>query len=148
MSEQDLIGALIGTYRDLNKRLRSMPEERLTMKDSKGRSVRQVVSQLRDSEMHFSLALRDAAGGAPMPEAFAHGEAPVIGTERETDTTAIILSQFGTARESTLALLRGLVPEDWDRTVDGSKSIRTRLTERVGRDKLSMEEIVGLLGSP
>ena len=148
MSERDHIGELIGTYRELNKRLRTLPEERLTISTGSGKSVRDVVSQLRDSEMHFSQSLKDATSGLPMTEGFEYGEAPVIGTERETDTTAIILSQFGTARESTLAILRGLAPEDWDRSVDGSPTIRKRLGERVTRDKRSMEEIVGLLGSP
>lgn len=147
-SEQDLFNELIATYRDLNKRVRTLPEDRLTISSGDGKSVRQVISQLRDSEMHFSQALKDAVSGAPMAEAYAYGEAPVIGTETESDTTAIILSQFGTARESTLAILRGLTPEDWDRAVNGSPTIRSRVAERVSRDKRSMSEIVGLLGSP
>jgi hypothetical protein len=147
-SEQDLFTELIATYRDLNKRVRGLPEERLTMSAGQGKSVRHVISQLRDSEMHFSQSLKDAVSGAPMTEAYAYGEAPVIGTESESDTTPIILSQFGTARESTLAILRGLTPEDWDRTVDNGSSIRTRVAERVSRDKRSMSDIVGLLGSP
>lgn len=148
MSEHNLINDLIATYRDLNNRVRSLPEERLTIAGGEGGSVREVVTQLRNSEMHFSQALKEAISGVPMPEALAHGEAPVIGTESESDTTAIILSQFGTARESTLAMLRGLSTEDWERASDGSASIRTRLQEHVDRDKLSTEQIVGLLGSP
>ena len=148
MAEQDLFNDLIATYRDLNKRVRSLPEDRLKLASGQAKSVRDVISQLRDSEMHFSQSLKDAASGLPMTEAYAYGEAPVIGTERETDTTAIILSQFGTARESTLALLRSLTPEDWDRAIDGGPSIRSRVSERVSRDKRTMEEIVGQLGSP
>lgn len=148
MSEHDMINDLIATYRDLNNRVRSLPEERLTIAGGQGGSVRQVVTQLRNSEMHFSQALKEAISGIPMPEAMAHGETPVIGTESASDTTAIILSQFGTARESTLAMLRSLNAEAWDETSDGGASIRTRLQEHVSRDKQSTEQIVGLLGSP
>lgn len=148
MSEQDVMNDLIATYRDLNKRIRSVPEDRLTIKGGDGGSVHQVITQLRNSEMHFSQALKEAVSGVPIPEALTHGETPVIGTESASDTTAIILSQFGTARESTLAMLRTITAEDWDHTIDGKSSIRTRLKEHVSRDKRSMEQIVGLLGSP
>jgi hypothetical protein len=147
MSEHDLINDLITTYRNLNNKVRALPEDRLTMEDGSGNSVRQAVTQLRNSEMHFSQALKEAISGVPMPD-MGKGDTPVIGTESESDTTATIISQFGTARESTLAMLRTLPPDEWGKTIEGGASIRTRLEEHLGRDKQTMEQIVGLLGSP
>lgn len=147
MSEHDLINELIATYRNLNTKVRTLPEERLAMTDSKGNSVRKAVTQLRNSEMQFSQALKEAISGVPMPDV-GEGDTPVIGTESESDTTAIIISQFGTARESTLAMLRGLAPEEWGKSASGGASIRQRLQEHIARDKQSLEQIVGLLGSP
>ena len=63
MAEQDLFNDLIATYRDLNKRVRSLPEDRLKLTSGQGKSVREIISQLRDSEMHFSQSLKDAASG-------------------------------------------------------------------------------------
>lgn len=148
MAEHDMINGLIALYRDLNTRVRGLPEDRLTIKDGKGESVRHVVTRLRDNEMNFSQALKEAISGIPIPEALVHGHHPVIGTESASDTTAIILSQFGTARESTLAMVRTLTAEDWDRIVDEGASIRTRVNEHMSRNNKSMEQIVGLLGSP
>lgn len=147
MSEHDLINELIATYRNLNTKVRTLPEERLAMTDSKGNSVRKAVTQLRNSEMQFSQALKEAISGVHMPDADAD-DTPVIGTESESDTTATIISQFGTARESTLAMLRGLAPEEWGKSAGGGASIRQRLQEHIARDKQSLEQIVGLLGSP
>jgi hypothetical protein len=147
MSEHDLINELITTYRNLNNKVRMLPEERLTMTNKSGQSVRQAVTQLRNGEMHFSQALKEAISGVPMPDMGA-GETPVIGTESASDTTATIISQFGTARESTLAMLRTLPPDEWGKSIEGGATIRKRLEEHLGRDRQTMEQIVGLLGSP
>lgn len=148
MAERDLIDGLIALYRDLNLRVRGLPEDRLTLEDSKGQSIHSVITRLRDNEMTFSQALKDAISGVPISEALFHDHHAVIGTESESDTTAIILSQFGTARESTLAMLRTLTPEEWDRTSQDGASIRSRLKEHMTRNDRSMEQIIGLLGSP
>lgn len=146
MSEHDLINDLITTYRNLNNKVRMLPEDRLTMADGAGNSVRQAVTELRNSEMEFSQALKDSISGISKADMI-KGK-PVIGTESESDTTASIISQFGTARESTLAMLRTLTPEEWSKSIEGGATIRKRLEEHLGRDKQSMEQIVGLLGSP
>ena len=43
--------------------------------------------------------------------------------------------QFGTARESTLAMLRELPDAEWDATPGGDKSIRARVTELLANDR-------------
>ena len=145
---RDLIDGLIATYRELNAKVRPLPEERLRLAAANGGSVRDAVTRLRDSELRFSQALKERITGVPMPEMFGEDEKPVVGTESSQDTTATILSQFGTARESTLAMLRALPEEDWDRGIEGGHPIRTRITELYDNDRRQLERIVGLLGSP
>jgi len=148
MPDQDLIDGLIATYRELNTKVRPMPEDRLRIGGGEAGSVREVVSRLRDSELRFSQALKERITGVPMPEMFGENDAPVVGTEGSSDTTAAVLSQFGTARESTLAMLRTLPEEDWDLQVEGGQPLRTRIRQLHDNDRRQMERIVGLLGSP
>ncbi len=147
MPDQELIDGLISTYRELNVKVRPLPEERLQLRGDGG-SVRDVVTRLRDSELRFSQALKERITGVAMPEIFGEEEAPVVGTESSQDTTATILSQFGTARESTLAMLRTLPDEDWDHILEGGQPIRARIRQLYDNDRRQMERIVGLLGSP
>ena len=147
MPDQELIDGLIATYRELNVKVRPLPEERLQLR-SDGASVRDIVTRLRDSELRFSQALKERITGVAMPEIFGEEEAPVVGTESSQDTTATILSQFGTARESTLAMLRTLPDEDWDHILEGGQPIRARIRQLYDNDRRQMERIVGLLGSP
>ena len=147
MPDQELIDGLISTYRELNVKVRPLPEERLQLRGDGG-SVRDVITRLRDSELRFSQALKERITGVAMPEIFGEEEAPVVGTESSQDTTATILSQFGTARESTLAMLRTLPDEDWDQALEGGQPIRARIRQLHDNDRRQMERIVGLLGSP
>lgn len=148
MADQDLIDGLIATYRELNARVRPLPEERLQVRSGSGGSVRDVVSRLRDSELKFSQALKEQITGVPMPEMFGDDEVPVTGTESSSDTTSALLSQFGTARESTLAMLRSLPAPEWDQQIQGGQPIRGRIKLLHENDRRQMERIVGLLGSP
>ena len=148
MPDRELIDGLIATYRELNAKVRPLPEERLRLAGTNGGSVRDAVTRLRDSELRFSQALKERITGVPMPEMFGEDEKPVVGTESSQDTTATILSQFGTARESTLAMLRALPDEDWDRGLEGGEPIRARIRQLHDNDRRQLERIVGLLGSP
>jgi len=146
VADRDLIDGLIATYRDLNARVRPLPEDRLRMAGKEG-SVRDVVAHLRDDELRFSQALKNAITGIPTADVFGEDMA-VVGTESSDDSTATILAQFGTARESTLAMLRSLPPAEWDTQIDGTRSVRSRIERLNENDRQHMERIVGLLGSP
>ncbi len=148
MPDQELIDGLIATYRELNSKVRSHPEDRLRIGDREGHSVREVVSRLRDSELRFSQALKERITGVPIPDMFDESEAPVVGTESADDSTNALLSQFGTARESTLALLRTLPDADWDADLEGGRPIRSRIEELRDNDRRQVERIVGMLGAP
>jgi hypothetical protein len=151
MQDQEIFNGLIATYRDLNLRVRPLSEDRLRL--GQGRStVKHVIADMRDDELRFSQALKDRLGGAPMDKVLRDegppdeiGELVVPGPD---DTVAEVLSQFGTARESTLAMLRGLTPDEWDAPGAGGSTIRQASERLMGNDARHMEKIVRLLGSP
>jgi len=146
MTDVDLIDRLIATYRTLNMTVRHLPEDRLTAAGSDGASVRDVVARMRDSELRFSQALKERLTGVPMPEGIGD-ETPVLGTEHDDDPTAVLLSQFGTARESTLAMLRGLAPEEWSAGLEGGRPIVARIQQLVENDQTQLARINALLGA-
>ena len=142
---RDLVSDLIATYRDLNTRVRSLPEEQLRQGAGEV-SVRAVVTRLRDTELRFSQALKERLTGVAMPEVFGEAEAPVLGTETEEDSTAVRISQFGTAREATLAQLRPLSDEGWNQELEGGKPICAQVEALIAHDRQQLERIAGLLG--
>jgi hypothetical protein len=151
MQDQEIFNGLIATYRDLNLRVRPLSEDRLRL--GQGRStVKHVIADMRDDELRFSQALKDRLGGAPMDKVL-RDEGDADGREElvvpgPDDTVAEVLSQFGTARESTLAMLRGLTPDEWDAPGAGGFTIRQASERLMGNDARHMEKIVRLLGSP
>lgn len=151
MQDQEIFNGLIATYRDLNLRVRPLPDDRLRL--GQGRStVKHVITDMRDDELRFSQALKDRLGGAPMAEVLkaqgGAGEAEELVVPGPDDTVAEVLSQFGTARESTLAMLRGMTPDEWDAPGAGGVTIRQASEVLLGNDAKHMERIVRLLGSP
>jgi hypothetical protein len=148
MSEQEIFNGLIATYRDLNTKVRPLPEARLKLGHS-GDTVRDVILTMRDEELHFSQALKDRITGAAIDDVFG-GRRKTTGLDIPSpdDTTVEVISQFGTARESTLAMLRGLAPEAWDDKDDAAVSIRDAAADLVSSDGKHLEKIVRLLGSP
>jgi len=148
MSEQDLFNGLIATYRDLNLKVRPLPDERLTLGGA-GSSVRDVVLAMRDHELRFSQALKDRLSGVSLSGAFGDkGETMLIEIPSPDDTTVEVISQFGTARESTLAMLRGMAPETWDDREHGPATVREATKDLLASDGTHLEKIVNLLGSP
>ncbi len=148
MGEQELFNGLIATYRDLNLKVRPLAEERLSL--GKGRnSVRRIILDMRDDELRFSQALKDRLAGSPMDDVLSVKQAEhELDIPSPDDTTVEVLSQFGTARESTLAMLRGMPPESWDDQVHGPLTIRGASEALLANDGTHMEKIVRLLGSP
>jgi hypothetical protein len=148
MGEQELFNGLIATYRDLNLKVRPLPEERLNLRSGR-ESVRRVILDMRDDELRFSQALKDRLSGLAMSDVLAHkDEAVELEIPSPDDTTVEVLSQFGTARESTLAMLRGMPPESWDEAGAGGQTIRGASEGLLANDGKHMEKIVRLLGSP
>jgi hypothetical protein len=148
MGEQELFNGLIATYRELNLKVRALPEQRLTLGQS-GNTVRDVVLVMRDHELRFSQALKDRLSGGGLSGAFGDkGVTELIEIPSPDDTTVEIISQFGTARESTLAMLRGMAPEAWDDRDHGPTTVREATEGLLAVDGAQLEKIVALLGSP
>lgn len=144
---QELLSGLITTYRDLNRKVRTLPEERLRLHHGEKASVRDVIQRLRDDELAFSQALKERLTGVPMPEMF-HDDRPVLGLEHEDDSTGVLISQFGTGRASTLAMLRGLTPDQWDEPIEGGRTIAIRVQELIENDRRQLDQLDSLLGAP
>lgn len=146
MADQDLISGLIETYRVLNSSLRGVDESRLRAAQNGSGSVREVMRRLRDDELQFSQALKQRTTGVSVAELTGGDDRPTIGTETDQDTTAMLIAQFGTARESTLAMLRDLPEAEWN--VDaGGKSIRNRVAELLDNDHRQLDRIKSLLSA-
>ncbi|MGH2618329.1 MAG: hypothetical protein ACRDJC_24125, partial [Thermomicrobiales bacterium] len=112
--QQNLFNGLIATYRELNLKVRPLPEERLSLGRS-GDTVRDVIVDLRDDELRFSQALKDRLTGSEMIDIFRDEEGTAkLEIPSPDDTTVEVISQFGIARESTLAMLQSMPPEAWD----------------------------------
>ncbi|MCC7024096.1 MAG: hypothetical protein IT338_14830 [Thermomicrobiales bacterium] len=147
MSEQEILNGLIATYRELNLKVRPLPEERLNL--GRGRdTVRHVILDMRNDELRFSQALKDRLSGGGMVDVLANGREEGPEVAPAGNTTVEVISQFGTARESTLAMLRGMAPEAWDEPGGGGITIRNAVTALLANDGKHMEKIVALLGSP
>jgi hypothetical protein len=141
MADSQLIDGLISTYRTLNLTIRSLPGD-------DNPALRESIRKLRDDELRFSQALKARVTlGQPMPT-ISEEEKGVIGTEGEHDSLAEFLAQFGTARESTLSLLRGLSPEDWNATGIGPKTIAQIIDEHLANDQKHLAEISAAIGTP
>ncbi len=145
MPDNDLIDGLVGTYRTLNIDVRRTPESQLQAMRG-GTSAREVLKRMRDDELRFSQGLKARLTGVEFNDTLGAGIS-TIGSESDDDTTAAIIAQFGTARESTLAQLRGLPDAEWDQTLENGKSIRTRVLELVDHDRKQLDQIVGLIGA-
>jgi hypothetical protein len=147
-SEQELFNGLIATYRELNLKVRPQPEVRLSLGRA-GDTVRDVIIDLRDDELRFSQALKERLIGAAMIDVFADEEnVEKFEIPSPDDTTAEVLSQFGTARESTLAMLKSMPPEAWDDREAGTLTIRDAVADLVANDVQHVKRIITLLGSP
>lgn len=149
MAHQELVDGLIATYRVLNTKLRALPEPTLTARGAGGESVRDVLVALRDDELRFTQALKERLTGVPMPAIFGQPhEGAVIGTETGRDSSLGILSQFGTAREATLTLLRSLSEAEWDQPIEGGQALAGRIQELVEHDNRQVARITALLAAP
>jgi hypothetical protein len=137
-----LIDQLVDTYRELNTHVRRLPEERLTAGGEEG-SVRSVIARMRIDEMRFAQALKERITG--VVHADLADKDPVIGTEHRNDTTVMLISQFGTARETTLNLLKNLTDEDWTKQTDDGKSIQDHVQDLVASDRNQLQRIKQLL---
>lgn len=147
MPHADLIDSLIGTYRDLNLKLRPLSEDRLNAKGGGGASLRDLVAEMRNRELvasqQLKLMLLADAAGANMEVVDPRSLDPV-----DSQRTHTLLSEFGTARESILATVRELPDEDLERelpSANGTTSITAFLKQLIDSDNEDCRKIEQLL---
>lgn len=146
MPDLELIDGLVATYRELNHTIRPLPSATIRGRPGNDNSVYAMLVNMRDHELLFSQALKSRLTSGLGANAWNQATMPTLGLESDEDTGAMVIAQFGTARESTLAMLRDLPDEEWDATADGDKSIRTKVFELLDGDRRQMEKITGALG--
>lgn len=143
-TRQQVINQLIATYRELNMRVRPLDEA--TLAGNGSGSVRSIVERMRNDELKFAQALKERLTGVPMPDMFGD-DTPIIGTETENDSTAIMISHFGTARATTLSMLKEVDDSGWRTSIEGGRSIQERAQELAANDARQLERIRSLLGN-
>ena len=147
MPHADLIDGLIGTYRELNLKLRPLTDDRAAAKSSDGASLRDIVAQMRNRELIASqqlkfMMLADVAGSAADvvdPASLV----PVNGQPLRS-----LLSEFGTAREAILAVVREMSDEAMEREIpspDGPVAIVTYLQKLHDQDTQDRRKIDQLM---
>ena len=144
MPDMDLIDSLVATYRVLNHTVRQRPEVDLDRGEG---SPRLIIHDLRNDELHFSQNLKARISGQPVGLDDTEGRRDV-GTAGLQSTTAELIAQFGTARESTLAMLRSLPDDQWDISGDYPRSIRTEVFDLVARDRQVLDALGKAIGEP
>ncbi|HET9014100.1 MAG TPA: hypothetical protein VFN57_00780 [Thermomicrobiaceae bacterium] len=139
MPDQEIIDGLIASYRELNHRVRGAG---LTGADESS-PVTQVLRRLRDRELRASQAVKRMLLGEAA-EATDEAEADAVEFRGLPLSPTVLLSQFGTARESTLSMVRDLPDEEWNKrfvTPNGEMTLRDYLKSLVDRDRERMSEI-------
>ena len=146
MPDQAIIDQLIATYRELNLKVRGLefPSE-IAPEDLVGRvdSVPAILFALRNRELNVSQAVKQILLGG---EATGDDEPAILSEQQIAAGTSprVLLSQFGTARESILSQVRELPDETWDKvfkTPRGEMSLKAYLQTLVDRDKERLAQL-------
>lgn len=149
MPDQEIIDGLIASYRELNLKVRSASPEATGAEDSRSDdTINGILRQMRDRELRASQAIRRLVAGEHATESD-EGEAVLAEyQDRGNVSTAMLLSQFGTARESTLSMVRELPEEVWNQTTQtprGEMTLKEYLKTLVDRDNERIGQIDALL---
>ncbi len=150
MPDQAIIDQLIATYRELNMKIRGYdfgedvaPAQLMGKTDS----VPAILFALRNRELNVSQAVKQLLLGG---EATGDDEPAVLSEQQIAAGTSprVLLSQFGTARESILSQVRELPDETWNKTYKtprGEMSLGAYMQTLVDRDKERMAQIDALM---
>lgn len=131
---------LIETYRTLNNEYRSKDEDTLAAEHG-GTSVKEVVRRMRNDELLFAKALTERLTGDVLGASSDKDDMPVIGNEVENESAQILISQFGSARATTLNTMAGAQDEDWDKQLVENKTMLDLAKELVQSDRSNLDKI-------
>lgn len=130
MDSNNLISSLVETYKVLNINFRTATETP---------AAREIVTRMRDDEIAFSQALKDQITGVGTDD----GQRNEV-VDGADETLAHIISQFGTARATTLNLLKGIQNDAaWDAKTENGKSIRENVQDLVTSDANQIQKLQG-----
>ncbi|HYI14140.1 MAG TPA: DinB family protein [Thermomicrobiales bacterium] len=147
MANSDLIDSLIATYRNLNMTIRPMSDTQVEQATSGGKSLREMIVDMRDHEMQTSQQLKLMSIG----EGALSGGMPEILPSAPGISIRSVLSEFGTAREAILALIRELSDGAWAAEHDGPNgrtTIQAFIEQLVAHDREALSQIEPLLKAP
>lgn len=148
MQGHEILDQLIDTYHVLNTSVRPLGDDRLRAgAGTSGGSIEDVLRRMRDDELRYSQALRERTTGVSMPDIFGADAPPVIGGEAEEEPASVLISQFGSAREVTLSLLRAIPEQVWDEA-NGERTIRERAERLAENDRRQLSRITSMIGAP
>lgn len=149
MSQLDRIDALIATVRDLNHQVRPKTKTVPGGEDGTDKQLHALLSEMRDNEYRASRNIKLLTLDETQLAAQADVEAAYQPAEELSSRW--LLSEFGTAREAILALVRErLSDEDWQRahsTDEGSRSIEDEIDNLIESDKAYLAKIQQLSSS-
>lgn len=138
-SVQGMIDRLIATYRSLNEDIRPLA------KDSELPDQAYVLlAKWRDDELRVAQTIKESLTGVRAPELI--NSTPVIGNETIQDPIPVVISQFGTARETTLSLVRELSEAEWSKARDDGSTVSDRIQDVVDNDARQLESLYTLVG--
>jgi hypothetical protein len=132
MNTNALISSLVATYRELNINLRPLGENA---------KAHEIVTRMRDDEIQFSKALKDRLTGigTATDDESTDGATIIDGAD---DTLAQVISQFGTARATTLNLLKGIQDSAvWSSPLDDGSTIVQRVDELARSDARQLQRL-------
>lgn len=132
MNTDTLIHSLVETYKTLNFQFRNATSTPAAMA---------VMARMRDDEIAFSQALKDHLTGVGT----AGGRKNQV-VEGGNESLSQIISQFGTARATTLNSLRTIQDEaSWSKLSDDGVSIREHVQNLVANDSVQISKLTELI---
>lgn len=143
-TEQDgVLSSLIATYRELNLKVRSVPESQFG-EASSGTSIKDLLRHLGSDELSFAQSLKSRLSGVPI-EVIEGKDAPLTGNETADESIPMLISEFGTARATTLSLLKELSHDAWNQQLDDGESLLQHVQAIVARDTEVLDQISSMM---
>lgn len=138
---------LIDTYKTLNHRVRGRTEDELAAEHN-GESIRSHIAAMRRHELQFAKALSAALlGETAVRSKDVEEVVGVTGIQSEDDPTNLLISQFGSARATTLNTISSLDDEVWERPLIDNRRMLDLAKELAESDRSHMEQITRMLGA-
>lgn len=137
MDTTAMISSLVETFKELNMKYRGVGDSPEVLK---------VVTRMRDDEIMFSKALKDRLTGIGTASEGGMGDASDI-VEGSSENVAQVISQFGSARATTLNLLKGITDQSvWTRNLEDGTTLQQRVDELVRSDDGQLQKLASITG--